>query len=74
MPYELQLKLKENPLYKKYLRENSIWYKRLIRDPSSFSLFRESMRKDYQLRPTDKLNKAMDAITFFSQLMSAMQS
>ncbi len=74
MPYELQLKLKENPLYKKYLRENSIWYKRLIRDPSSFSLFREAMRKDYQLRPTDKLNKAMDAITFFSQLMSAMQS
>ena len=40
MSYELQLKMKENPLYKKYLRENSLWYKKLIRNPSLFNEFK----------------------------------
>ncbi len=72
MSYELQMKLKENPLYIRYLREHSIWYKKLIRNPSSFSEFREEMRENYHLRPTDKINKALDAFTIFSNLMNNM--
>ena len=72
MPFELQLKLKENPLYTKYLREHSIWYKKLIRNPESFKEFREAMRKDYGLRPSDKMNKAMDAFNLVSNLLSSM--
>ncbi len=72
MNYDLQMKLKENPLYQKYLREHSIWYKKLIRHPELFSQFREEMRTVYQLRPTDKMNKALDAFEFLSNVMKSM--
>ncbi len=72
MPLEIQFKLKENPLYIKYLRENNIWYKRLIRDPSSFNIFVEEMKIKYKLRPTDKLNKVADTINVVSNLLSSM--
>ena len=42
MNLELQFKLKQNPLYIKYLRENSYWYKILIRDPKMFDKFIEN--------------------------------
>lgn len=72
MSYELQLRMKENPLYKKYLRENSIWYKKLIRDPSLFSEFKEEMRKTYKLRTSDKVDRALDALNFVSNLFASM--
>lgn len=72
MSYELQLKLKENPLYKKYLRENSIWYKKLIRNPNLFNEFKEEMRATYKLRTSDKVDRALDALNFISNLFSSM--
>ena len=72
MSYELQIKLNENPLYKKYLRENSIWYKRLIRNPASFSEFKEEMRATYKLRTSDKVERALDTLNFVSNLFSSM--
>ena len=41
MNLDTQFKLKNNPLYIKYLRENSHWYKVLNREPNSFKLFEE---------------------------------
>ena len=39
MTLELQFKIKNNPYYLKYLRENSIWYKKLNREPETFKIF-----------------------------------
>ena len=72
MSYELQLKLKENPLYKQYLREHSVWYKKLIRNPNLFKEFQEEMKAAYKLRPVDRLDKALDAFNLISNLMSNM--
>lgn len=72
MSYELQLKLKENPLYIKYLRENSIWYKRLIRNPNAFSEFREEMRAAYKLRTEDRVERVLDTMNILSNLFSSM--
>lgn len=72
MPLEIQFRLRENPLYIKYLRENNIWYKRLIRDPNSFNMFVEEMKAKYKLRTSDKINKVVDTIDVVSNLFSSM--
>lgn len=72
MPLEIQMKLRENAMYKTYLRNNSVWYKRLIRDPSSFKIFVEEMKEAYQIRPIDKVNKTIDALNVISNLLNNM--
>lgn len=72
MPLEIQFKLKENPLYIKYLRENNIWYKRLIRDPNLFDVFVNEMKIKYKLRTSDKINKVMDTLDIVSNLFNNM--
>lgn len=72
MPLEIQFQLRSNPLYIKYLRENNIWYKRLIRNPDTFKNFVEEMKAKYKLRPSDKFNKMVDTINVVSNLLSSM--
>lgn len=72
MPLEIQFKLRENPLYIRFLRENNIWYKRLIRDPNSFKVFIEEMKVKYKLRTTDKINKVVDTLDVVSNLFNNM--
>lgn len=72
MPLEIQFKLRENPLYIKYLRENNLWYKKLMRDPLLFDKFIEEMKISYKLRPTDKLVKIVDTLDVVSNLFNSM--
>ena len=74
MTLELQFKLKSNPLYIKYLHENSHWYKTLNRDPSMFNNFVEEMKSAYKLRPADKLNKALSTFEMVSAIISSLNS
>lgn len=72
MPLEIQMKLRENSIYKTYLRSNSVWYKKLIRDPSLFKEFTNEMKANYQMRPIDKLSKTIDALNIISNLFNNM--
>lgn len=72
MPLEIQMKLRNNPLYIKFIRENNIWYKRLIRNPKEFNNFIESMKSKYKLRTSDKVEKIADTIGIVSNLFNNM--
>lgn len=72
MPLEIQFKLRENPLYIKYLRENNIWYKKLMREPILFEQFISEMKINYKLRTTDKILKISDTIELVSNLFNSM--
>lgn len=72
MPLEIQFKLKENPLYIKFIRENNIWYKRLIRNPNLFNQFVDEMKVKYKLRTSDKINKVVDTLDVISNLFNSM--
>ena len=72
MPLEIQMKLNENPLYKQYLRSNRLWYKKLIRNPSSFKEFVNEMKITYQIRPIDKISKTIDTLNVISNLFNNM--
>ena len=74
MTLDLQFKLKSNPLYIKYLHENSYWYKILNRDPEKFNDFVEEVKTNYKLRPTDRLNKALSTFEMISSILSTLNS
>lgn len=73
MNLDTQFKLKTNPLYIRYLRENSNWYKLLNRDPENFKTFEEEVKVNYKLRPTDRLNKAFEYIDMIEAIMSTLK-
>lgn len=64
-----QLKLKENPLYINFLRENSYWYKTLNRNPESIKQMIEDMKDKYKLRFTDKINNIADSIDLITKFL-----
>ncbi len=73
MNLNIQFKIKNNPYYLNYLRENSIWYKILNRNPETFREFEEQAKTYYHLRPTDKLERAIDVVNIVTNLMNNMK-
>lgn len=73
MKLDLQFKLKSNPLFIKYLHENSYWYKILNRDPELFNEFVSEVRKTYKLRPTDRINEAINTFEMITGIFSALK-
>ena len=73
MTLDTQFKLKSNPIYLKYLHENSYWYKILNRNPNEFDRFVQEMKINYKLRPQDKISKAIDTFEMVSNIISALK-
>ena len=73
MTLELQFKIKNNPDYLRYLRENSIWYKILNRNPLMFKKFEEEVKRTYQLRTSDKINKTLQMIELLQNVVSTLK-
>ncbi len=73
MLLDTQFKIKNNPVYQNYIRENSIWYKRLNRNPKLFNIFEEEAKAFYKLRPVDKITKAVDTMELISSLVSTLK-
>ena len=73
MTLDLQFKLKSNPLYIKYLHENSYWYKILNRDPEMFNDFVNEVKVNYKLRPTDKINQLLSTFEMVSAIVSSLK-
>ena len=74
MVLELQFKIKSNPLYIKYLHENSYWYKTLNRNPESFNEFINAVKEYYKLRPADKINKMLSTFEVISNIVTSLNS
>lgn len=74
MTLDTQFKIKSNPLYIKYLHENSYWYKTLNRDPNKFNEFVEEVKTNYKLRPSDRINKMLSTFEMVSAIVSSLNS
>ena len=74
MTLDTQFKIKSNPLYIRYLHENSNWYKILNRDPDMFSSFVDEVKINYKLRPSDKLNRALSTFEMLSTIISTLNN
>ena len=73
MTLDIQIKLKSNPYYIRYIREHSNWYKILNRDPMMFKDFEEKVKEDYKLRPMDKVAKALDTIELLQNILTTLK-
>lgn len=73
MNLDLQFRIKNNPKYLQYLRENSYWYKILNRNPLMFDRFVEKVKEDYKLRASDKISKALSTIEMFQNIISSLK-
>lgn len=73
MTLDIQFKIKNNPNYQKYIRENSYWYKILNRNPYSFKNFEEEVKEKYHLRPTDRISRTLDAIEMIQAVVSKLK-
>ena len=68
-----QFIIKNNPYLKRYLSENSYWYKYLNRNPDSIKLMTEEMRERYKLTTKDKIEsfgEKLDIISNFMDILS----
>ena len=73
MHLDILMKIKENPIELKFLREHSYWYKYLNRDSKYYKEFIDDMKKTYKLTPTDKINKIINDIDAFKNLLDVLK-
>ena len=73
MDYQVQYILNSNIYLKKFLRENSGFYKSLIRNPNFIDNLNEMMRKEYKLTIPDKLEKIKDDISMLNAVMNVLK-
>jgi len=73
MMYDIQNRINNDINLKKYLRENSNWYKRLNRSRESFPYFIEEMKKNYKLTTEDKINKTLDNISMLQGFLDVLK-
>ena len=73
MTLDIQFKLKSNPLFIKYLHENSYWYKILNREPNMFNEFVNEVKKNYKLRTSDRINEAFNTFEMITTIFGALK-
>ena len=73
MTLDIQFKIKNNPNYLKYIRQNSLWYKELNINPESFKLFEEEVKEKYKLRPSDRIEKAIETFELLQNVISTLK-
>lgn len=73
MTLEIQFKIRNNPNYQKYLRENSYWYKILNRDPEMFKNFEEEVKHKYRLNFADRIGETLKTIEMIQNVLSTLK-
>lgn len=74
MIYDIQRRIDNDINLKRYLRENSYWYKRLNRNPNSFSSFVNEMKVNYKLTTGDKINRTIDNISMLESFLDVLKN
>lgn len=73
MTYDIQYRINNDINLKKFLRENSYWYKELNRNNSSFRYFANDMKIKYKLTPSDKINRTIDNISIIQSFLDVLK-
>ena len=73
MTYSLQNRINSDINLKKFLRENSYWYKALNRNENSFLEFVADMKVKYKLTTSDKINRTIDNIGMLQSFLEVFK-
>ena len=58
---------------KRYLYEESYWYKYLNRDPEYYKEFVSNMKDKYKLNTSDKINKMLNNINMLQTFLDVLK-
>ena len=72
MQIDIKIAIEQNPNLKKYLKENSYWYRYLNRNGEYIKKMNEEMKKKYKLTSTDKLEK-INNMTLVSEMLKILK-
>ena len=73
MNLECIMRIKNDAMIQKYIRENSYWYKLLNRNPKLMPYLVEEMKKEYKLTPSDKINEISNKLDLVRAFMNAFK-
>ncbi len=73
MMYDVQYKINNDINLKRFLRENSYWYKELNRNSNSFRYFVSDMKVKYKLTPEDKINRTIENIGVIQSFLDVLK-
>ena len=73
MMYDIRQRINSDINLKKFLRENSNWYKSLNRSRDRFPYFVEEMKIKYKLTIEDKINKTVDNISMLQGFLDILK-
>lgn len=73
MTYNIQNRLNNDINLKRFLRENSYWYKALNRNENVFPEFVNEMKIKYKLTTSDKINKTIDNISMIQSFLDILK-
>ena len=73
MTYSLQSRINADINLKRFLRENSYWYKILNRNENAFLEFTQDMKVKYKLTTSDKINRTIDNIGMLQSFLEVLK-
>ena len=73
MTYGLQGRINADINLKRFLRENSYWYKALNRNENVFDEFVYDMKVKYKLTTSDKINRTIDNIGMLQSFLEVLK-
>lgn len=73
MTYNLQNRINSDINLKRFLRENSYWYKALNRNENVYIEFVNDMKVKYKLTTSDKINKTIDNIGMLQSFLEVLK-
>ena len=73
MNLECIVKIKNDAMIQKYIRENSYWYKLLNRNPKLMNYLIDEMKEKYKLTTADKINDLSDKLDLIRTFMNALK-
>lgn len=73
MRLETIIKIKNDYLLQRYIREHSYWYKILNRNPEAISIMNDEMRKEYKLTTEDKINNIIEKLNLVQSFMNMIK-
>lgn len=73
MQLNIKMIIEQNPDLKRYLKENSYWYKYLNRDSNYLRIMYQEMKKAYKLTPIDKLERINNNIKLVSEMFKILK-
>ena len=73
MTIENQLRISNDAMLMRFIRENPIWYKRLNRNPDSFNDMVMDMKSKYKLTTTDRINNTLNSINMLKTFLEVLK-